>query len=87
MQELETARNVALAALGGLDMISVYVRSSLIQLYTPDAMRAHAAQRAAGRGCQRVDPLTAENGGETGVEEERGEDEGERRRRATECRS
>lgn len=29
----------ALAALGAFDMISVYVRSSLIQLYTPDAMR------------------------------------------------
>lgn len=29
----------ALVALGGFDMISVYVRSSLIQLYTPDAMR------------------------------------------------
>ncbi|ODP39339.1 MFS transporter [Sphingomonas turrisvirgatae] len=30
---------VALAALGAFDMISVYVRGSLIQLYTPDAMR------------------------------------------------
>lgn len=30
---------IALAALGAFDMISVYVRSSLIQLYTPDAMR------------------------------------------------
>lgn len=30
---------VALIALGGFDMISVYVRSSLIQLHTPDAMR------------------------------------------------
>jgi MFS family permease len=30
---------VALVALGAFDMISVYVRSSLIQLYTPDAMR------------------------------------------------
>lgn len=30
---------VALAALGAFDMVSVYVRSSLIQLYTPDAMR------------------------------------------------
>jgi len=29
----------ALIALGGFDMISVYVRSSLIQLHTPDAMR------------------------------------------------
>ncbi len=29
----------ALVALGAFDMISVYVRSSLIQLYTPDAMR------------------------------------------------
>lgn len=29
----------ALLALGAFDMISVYVRSSLIQLYTPDAMR------------------------------------------------
>lgn len=29
----------ALIALGAFDMISVYVRSSLIQLYTPDAMR------------------------------------------------
>jgi MFS family permease len=30
---------VALAVLGALDMVSVYVRQSLIQLYTPDAMR------------------------------------------------
>lgn len=30
---------VALVALGAFDMISVYVRGSLIQLYTPDAMR------------------------------------------------
>jgi MFS family permease len=30
---------VALAALGAFDMVSVYVRSSLIQLYTPDSMR------------------------------------------------
>ncbi len=30
---------IALAALGAFDMVSVYVRSSLIQLYTPDAMR------------------------------------------------
>ncbi|MBX3594036.1 MFS transporter [Sphingomonas sp.] len=30
---------VALVALGAFDMVSVYVRSSLIQLYTPDSMR------------------------------------------------
>ncbi|MCP3729214.1 MFS transporter [Sphingomonas sp. MG17] len=30
---------VALAALGAFDMVSVYIRSSLIQLYTPDSMR------------------------------------------------
>jgi MFS family permease len=30
---------VALAALGAFDMVSVYVRGSLIQLYTPDSMR------------------------------------------------
>jgi MFS family permease len=29
----------SLAALGAFDMVSVYVRQSLIQLYTPDAMR------------------------------------------------
>jgi hypothetical protein len=30
---------VCLALLGAADMFSVYVRQSLIQLYTPDAMR------------------------------------------------
>ena len=34
---------VALAIAGGVDMISVYVRSSLIQLNTPDAMRGRVA--------------------------------------------
>jgi hypothetical protein len=34
---------VALAVAGGVDMISVYVRSSLIQLATPDAMRGRVA--------------------------------------------
>ncbi|GAM96566.1 MFS permease [alpha proteobacterium U9-1i] len=33
----------ALAVAGGVDMISVYVRSSLIQLNTPDAMRGRVA--------------------------------------------
>ncbi|MEP6785064.1 MAG: MFS transporter [Sphingomonadales bacterium] len=33
----------ALAALGGFDMLSVYVRSSLIQLHTPDAMRGRVS--------------------------------------------
>lgn len=30
---------IALVALGAFDMVSVYIRQSLIQLYTPDAMR------------------------------------------------
>jgi MFS family permease len=34
---------VALVALGGLDMLSVYVRSSLVQLHTPDAMRGRVS--------------------------------------------
>ena len=34
---------VALAVLGAADMISVYVRSSLIQLHTPDAMRGRVS--------------------------------------------
>lgn len=34
---------VALAIAGGVDMISVYVRSTLIQLNTPDAMRGRVA--------------------------------------------
>jgi MFS family permease len=34
---------VALAIAGGVDMISVYVRSSLIQLATPDAMRGRVS--------------------------------------------
>jgi hypothetical protein len=33
----------ALAIAGGVDMISVYVRQSLIQLATPDAMRGRVA--------------------------------------------
>lgn len=33
----------ALVALGGMDMLSVYVRSSLEQLYTPDAMRGRVS--------------------------------------------
>ncbi|HXG81524.1 MAG TPA: MFS transporter [Sphingomicrobium sp.] len=33
----------ALALLGGLDMLSVYVRSSLVQLHTPDAMRGRVS--------------------------------------------
>ena len=33
----------ALGLLGGLDMLSVYVRSSLIQLHTPDAMRGRVS--------------------------------------------
>jgi len=34
---------VALAALGGADMLSVYVRQTLVQLVTPDAMRGRVA--------------------------------------------
>ena len=34
---------VALAVLGAADMMSVYVRSSLIQLHTPDAMRGRVS--------------------------------------------
>ena len=34
---------LALAALGGFDMLSVYVRSSLVQLHTPDAMRGRVS--------------------------------------------
>lgn len=33
----------ALGALGGFDMLSVYVRSSLMQLYTPDTMRGRVS--------------------------------------------
>lgn len=33
----------ALIALGGLDMLSVYVRSSLVQLHTPDRMRGRVS--------------------------------------------
>ena len=33
----------ALFVLGAADMLSVYVRQSLIQLYTPDAMRGRVA--------------------------------------------
>lgn len=33
----------ALAALGGCDMLSVYVRSSLVQLHTPDTMRGRVS--------------------------------------------
>lgn len=33
----------ALAVLGGADMVSVYVRQSLLQLYTPDEMRGRVA--------------------------------------------
>jgi hypothetical protein len=34
---------LALAIAGGVDMISVYIRQSLIQLATPDAMRGRVA--------------------------------------------
>jgi MFS family permease len=34
---------IALAALGAFDMLSVYVRSSLVQLHTPDAMRGRVS--------------------------------------------
>ena len=34
---------LALIALGGFDMLSVYVRSSLVQLHTPDAMRGRVS--------------------------------------------
>lgn len=34
---------LALALLGGFDMLSVYVRSSLVQLHTPDAMRGRVS--------------------------------------------
>jgi hypothetical protein len=33
----------ALAVLGGADMISVYVRQTLVQIVTPDAMRGRVA--------------------------------------------
>jgi hypothetical protein len=33
----------ALAVLGGADMVSVYVRQTLIQIVTPDAMRGRVA--------------------------------------------
>ena len=33
----------ALATLGGADMVSVYVRQTLIQIVTPDAMRGRVA--------------------------------------------
>jgi MFS family permease len=33
----------ALIVLGGMDMLSVYVRSSLVQLHTPDAMRGRVS--------------------------------------------
>ena len=38
-----TVSLVALVALGGFDMLSVYVRSSLVQLHTPDAMRGRVS--------------------------------------------
>ena len=34
---------VSLATLGGADMVSVYVRQTLIQIVTPDAMRGRVA--------------------------------------------
>ncbi len=34
---------IILVALGGFDMLSVYVRSSLVQLHTPDAMRGRVS--------------------------------------------
>ena len=34
---------IALVALGGFDMLSVYVRSSLVQLHTPDTMRGRVS--------------------------------------------
>jgi hypothetical protein len=34
---------IALAALGAADMISVYVRQSLVQIVTPDAMRGRVS--------------------------------------------
>ena len=34
---------VALAVLGGADMLSVFVRQTLVQLMTPDAMRGRVA--------------------------------------------
>jgi MFS family permease len=34
---------IVLALLGGFDMLSVYVRSSLVQLHTPDAMRGRVS--------------------------------------------
>ena len=38
-----SASLVTLAALGAADMVSVYVRSSLVQLGTPDAMRGRVS--------------------------------------------
>jgi hypothetical protein len=37
---------IALAALGAADMISVYIRQSLVQLATPDAMRGRVSAAA-----------------------------------------
>ena len=38
----------ALAFLGGADMLSVYVRQTLVQLVTPDAMRGRVVARFLG---------------------------------------
>ncbi len=38
-----TRKSSALALLGGADMLSVYVRQTLVQIVTPDAMRGRVA--------------------------------------------
>ncbi|HZH03813.1 MAG TPA: MFS transporter, partial [Myxococcaceae bacterium] len=43
LSELLWLSVLALAILGGADMLSVYVRSTLIQLVTPDAMRGRVS--------------------------------------------
>ena len=46
---------LALAILGGADMLSVYVRQTLVQVTTPDAMRAGGLRRC------RPSPIGASN--------------------------
>ncbi len=43
LSKLEWLSVVALAVLGGADMLSVYVRQTLVQIVTPDAMRGRVA--------------------------------------------
>lgn len=43
LSKLEWLSVIALAILGGADMLSVYVRQTLVQIVTPDAMRGRVA--------------------------------------------